>query len=73
MYVPAVVGVPEISPEELIVSPGGSEPEYSAYVIGDVPVAETPTPLYLSPTLPSISEDVNIVGGTPVLAFTVSV
>ena len=37
--VPAVVGVPEITPAEFNVRPGGKAPAVTAYVIGVLPVA----------------------------------
>ena len=38
-YVPNVVGLPEMMPDELRLRPGGNPPPVTEYVIGDVPLA----------------------------------
>ena len=61
--VPAVVGVPEITPELLIYKPAGSVPESIFHVMGASPEAAS-VALYSAPITPSGSPSVPIVGAT---------
>ena len=61
--VPAVVGVPEISPAVESVKPLGRLPKFNDQVIGIVPVAAS-CALYAVPVTPPGSVDVVMVGGS---------
>ena len=55
--VPAVVGVPEITPvEELIDSPAGSVPTVTENVYGGVPPVACTVALYAALAVPFVSE-----------------
>ena len=61
LYVPLVVGVPEIVPVPLLsVRPGGSEPLSSDHAYGLVPPVAASVREYWLPTLPFDSDDVVI-------------
>ena len=64
--VPAVVGVPVITPPTSILKPAGKLPPEMSQVIGAVPVAAS-VALYDTPTLPFGNEVVVITGGTALM------
>ena len=49
--VPAVVGLPEITPALLSVSPGGNVPETSEYLNGEIPPVTVSAEEYATPTV----------------------
>src|SRR5262245_46651209 len=55
--VPAVVGVPEIVPDELSIKPGGKLPLVISHVYGAVPPAAESVCEYTPPTVPAGSVD----------------
>ena len=70
LYVPAVVGVPKITPVSVFKpNPAGRLPSITAQVIGFVPLAFRVW-LYEVPTVPPGSEEVVIVGATGAASIT---
>ena len=59
-YAPPVVGVPEITPEEFMFSPGGKEPEAILYTIGACPPDICIWIEYPCPTVPEGSGELEV-------------
>jgi hypothetical protein len=64
--VPAVVGIPEIAPDELSVRPGGSDPFVRANdVYGGVPPLATRADAYETLAVPVLTGQPSVMGGWP--------